>query len=122
MDVKPKARIITATPTPVLRALRKLGSDIRDARLRRRIPTEILAARSSISRTTLYKVENGDESVSVGTYASILFVLGMVDRVSNLADSREDVVGRHLEEEHLPKRIRLPRSKPRKAEPDGAEG
>ncbi len=98
---------ISKTPAPVLRALRKLGQDIRDARLRRRIPTELLAARASISRTTLYNVENGDPTVAVGTYITVLFILGLLDRVSNLADANEDLLGRQLEEERLPKRIRL---------------
>lgn len=89
--------------------MRKLGQDIRDARLRRRIPTEILAERASISRMTLYNVEKGDISVSMGAYATILFALGMIDRVGNLADATEDTLGRQLEEERLPKRIRLPR-------------
>jgi transcriptional regulator with XRE-family HTH domain len=97
----------SAIPIPVRRALRKLGSDIRDARLRRRIPTELMAARASISRTTLYKVEKGDVNVSIGTYATILFVLGMIDRVGEIADANKDRLGRQLEEERLPKRIRL---------------
>ena len=99
------------TPIPVRRALRKLGQDIRDARLRRRIPMDILAQRASISRTTLYKVENGAPNVSMETYATILFALGMIDRVSNLADPAEDTLGRQLDEERLPKRVRLPRKK-----------
>jgi len=99
-------------PIPVRRAIRKLGQDIRNARLRRRIQTKILAARASISRTTLYKVENGDPNVSMSTYATILFSLGMIDRVSNLADIGEDKLGLQLDEEHLPKRVRYPRPKP----------
>lgn len=101
----------SSMPVPVRRALRKLGHDIRDARLRRRIPTEILAQRASISRTTLYKVENGDLHVSMGTYATILFVLGMIDRINNLADASEDTLGRQLDDDRLPKRIRLSRRK-----------
>jgi transcriptional regulator with XRE-family HTH domain len=99
--------------------MRKLGQDIRDARLRRRIPTEILAERASISRMTLYNVERGDVSVSMGSYATILFALGMIDRLLNLADAGEDALGRQLEEERLPKRIRLPRKK--EAPPDREE-
>lgn len=106
-----KKKVITNTPVPVRRALNKLGQDIRDARLRRRIPTEILAARASISRTTLFKIENGVPSVSMESYATVLFVLGLIDRVAQLADAREDSIGRQLEEEHLPKRIRLPSKK-----------
>ena len=41
----------------VVRALRKLGSDMRDARRRRRIPTQVMAERAGVSRTTLLKVE-----------------------------------------------------------------
>jgi DNA-binding XRE family transcriptional regulator len=100
-------------PLPVQRVLRKLGGDIRDARLRRRIPTTIMAERASVSRTTLNKVEKGDPGVSLGIYATVLFVLGLVDRLGDLADSRNDTVGLELEEENLPKRIR--RSKKSKA-------
>src|SRR5258708_27453340 len=96
-----------SVPIPVKRALNKLGHDIRDARRRRRIPVAILAQRASISRTTLGKVETGDPGVSLGTYATVLFVLGMIDRLLDLADPRNDAVGRELEEEHLPQRIRF---------------
>lgn len=98
-------------PVPVARALRKLGHDIRDARRRRRIPTTILAQRASMSRMTLNKVEKGNPSTSVGAYATVLFALGMVDRLADVADPRFDTVGRELEEENLPQRIRLPRRK-----------
>jgi transcriptional regulator with XRE-family HTH domain len=67
----------------------------------------ILAERASISRTTLSKVEKGDPGVSLGIFATVLFVLGLIDRLSDLADPGHDTVGRELEEERLPKRIRL---------------
>ena len=93
-------------PIPVRRALRKIGRDIRTARLRRRIPTAVLAERASISRTTLVKIEKGAPGVSIGIYAAVLFVLGMIDRFSELADIRHDEHGLALEEEQLPQRIR----------------
>jgi transcriptional regulator with XRE-family HTH domain len=93
-------------PLPVKRALAKLGDDIRSARLRRRIPTTLMAARAFITRTTLLKVERGDPGVSLGTYATVLFILGLTPRLADLADARSDDVGLQLEEEHLPKRIR----------------
>src|SRR5438128_9010294 len=104
-----KGQSSSRTPIPVTRALRKLGHDIRDARRRRRIPVAILAQRASISRMTLNKVEKGDPGVSLGTYATVLFVLGMVERLADLADPKNDAVGLELEEEHLPKRIRFSR-------------
>ena len=67
----------------------------------------MLAERVGISRPTLVKIERGDPGVSIGLYATALFSLGLVDRVSNLADVRTDTVGLALSEEVLPKRIRL---------------
>ena len=99
-------------PIPVRRTLRKLGAEIRDARRRRGIPTTVMAERAFISRMTLNKIEKGDPSVSFGSYATALFVLGMNERLAELADPRYDTVGLNLQDRLLPKRIRLPR--PRK--------
>jgi transcriptional regulator with XRE-family HTH domain len=95
-----------ALPVPVRTALRKLGADLRDARLRRRISTAIMAQRALISRMTLHKIERGDPTVSMGAYATVLFVLGMTERLVELADVRFDSLGMLLDEERLPKRIR----------------
>jgi transcriptional regulator with XRE-family HTH domain len=110
------SRTSAVLPVPVRRALRKLGSDIRDARLRRRIPVAVAAERASIGRSTLNRVENGDPNVALGIYATVLFVLGLVDRIGDLADIRNDATGLQLEEELLPKRIRTP--KPQKNSKD----
>ena len=98
-----------STPIPVRRALQKLGRDLSDARKRRRIPMQLAADRAGISRTTLDKVEKGDEGVGVGAYARILFIMGMVERFADLADFKFDQIGMELESEQLPKRIRIPK-------------
>jgi DNA-binding XRE family transcriptional regulator len=100
-------------PLPVKRALAKLGQDIRSARLRRRITTTMMAERVFITRTTLRKVENGNPGVSLGIYATVMFVLGLTPRLADLADSRSDEVGLQLEEERLPKRIRRSGRRPK---------
>jgi transcriptional regulator with XRE-family HTH domain len=101
----------TYLPTPVQKALRHLGKDISDARRRRRIATKLMSERAGFSRITLSKIEKGDPSVSMGSYASTLFVLGMSDRLAQIADASHDIVGRELEDESLPKRIRSPQNK-----------
>jgi len=93
-------------PLPVQRALAKLGDDIRTARIRRRIPTALMAERAMITRTTLRKVEKGDAGVSLGIYATVLFLIGMTSRLADLVDIRNDHLGLELDEERLPKRIR----------------
>ena len=70
------------------------------------IPVAIAAERASVSKTTWLKVEKGDPGVLAGTYATVLFILGLVDRLAALADPASDNVGLRLEEEQLPQRIR----------------
>lgn len=101
-------------PLPVRRELRKLGRDIREARLRRRIPAAVVAERASISRTTLFKLEKGDPGVSIGIIGAVLFVLGMGGRLREIADIRGDEQGLALDEERLPQRIRAKRRRPTK--------
>ena len=64
-----------------------------------------MANRVLVDRKTLRKAENGAPGVSEGTYATVLFVLGMTDRLAELADARFDRVGLALEQERVPKRI-----------------
>ncbi|HRN89896.1 hypothetical protein [Hyphomicrobium sp.] len=100
----------TALPIPVRRALKKLGTDISVARRRRGIPMALMAERAFTTRPTLVKIERGDPSVSLGIYASVLFVLGMTDRLGDLVDPAQDPLGMSLDEERLPKRIRTRKS------------
>lgn len=100
------ARAFRPIALSVRRALQQVGADLRDARRRRRIPIALLAKRAMISETTLRKVERGDPAVSVGIYATVMFVLGLADRLSALAAAHNDRVGLALEEERLPQRIR----------------
>lgn len=93
-------------PLPVKRALAKLGADIKSARLRRRITTTLMAERAFVARSTLQKVEKGDPGVSLGVYATVLFILGLSERIADLADVGADSVGLQLEEDRLPQRVR----------------
>ena len=104
-------------PTGVLEALGELGAGLRDLRRRRRVPLAAAADRALISRSTLYKVERGDPSVSLGIYATVLQGYGMVERLAGLAEARFDQTGLALETARLPRRIRSPR----RSDPDSPE-
>lgn len=110
-DIMSKQKSPYALPIPVQRTLRKFGQDLRNARKRRRLTMSLVAERASISRSTLSKVENGNSGVSLGIYASVLFALGLLKHLEELADADKDVQGRLLEEEHLPQRVRRSSSK-----------
>lgn len=99
-------RKTTIYPAPVKRVLVKLGSDIKDARIRRRISAEMMCERAGITRPTFAKVEKGDPATSIGIYAKVIFVLGMIDRLGDVADIKYDDTGLMVESISLPKRIR----------------
>jgi len=99
-------------PIRVRRALAKLGGDIRDARKRRRIPVRVMAERALISPTTLTKIERGDPGTAIGFYASVLFVLGLEERLGEIVDASTDELGLSLAERELPERVRWPKRGP----------
>lgn len=99
-------------PTPhkptsaVRRATRKLGADIKDARRIRKLTASIVADRALTTRQTLRRIESGDHRVSIGIYASVLQVLGLLDHLSDIADLNNDEVGKMLSRNSLPRRVR----------------
>jgi len=97
--------LVAVSPYDV--ALQKLGSDIRDARKRRRLTIALLAERAGITAMTISKIEKGHPGTSIGAYASVLFVLGMIDRLRDIADASHDLTGQMLATERLPKRVRI---------------
>ncbi len=100
-----KTRATTALPRAARQALVKLGEDIAVARKKRRISTVSMAERAFISRGTLYKVEKGDPSVSMGIYATVLSLLGLIEGLGKLADRGTDTLGLDLEEDRLPQKV-----------------
>lgn len=108
--------------TPLLfpaasRQLEALGERVRLARLRRQYSTSMVASRAGVTRSTLYRVETGDPGVSIGTYASVLRVLGMHGDLDAVA--KDDALGRKLQDLELPARRVAPRKK-RSGSPDAS--
>ena len=81
------------------RLLKTLGEQIRYARLRRDLTTVQVAERAGISRTTLVKIEKGDEGVAIGQYFCVLLVLGLGNDIILIA--RDDELGRKLQDAKL---------------------
>ena len=93
---------------PKLQAiLTELGANIRLARLRRRLSTVQVAERAGISRPTLLNIEKGSQTVSIGSYMMVLFVLGLEKDLLRVAV--DDVFGRKLQDAGLETGKRAPR-------------
>lgn len=82
----------------------QIGSNIRNARKRRKLKMESLAEQSGISRPTLSNIESGNLSVSLGAYLSVLTALGLEKDMLRVAYN--DTQGRQLQDKDLSERIK----------------
>lgn len=91
------ASAIETLPPAAAAGLRKLGADLAMARKRRKQPLREWAARLDVSVPTLMRMEKGDPAVSIGVYATALWVIGRHEVLAAVADPKEDVAA--LEQE-----------------------
>jgi transcriptional regulator with XRE-family HTH domain len=102
-----RSGVLDTLPAPVKRSLAKLGADLATARRKRGLTVAAVAERMGVSKGTYLRVEKGDPSVMLGVYAMALFVLGFGDALRDVVDASKDDVGLMLDEERLPKRVRM---------------
>ena len=69
------------------------------ARLRRDLSSEQVSERADISRSTLIKIECGNEGVSMGNYFRVLAILGFEKDLLEVA--QDDELGRMLQDAKL---------------------
>jgi transcriptional regulator with XRE-family HTH domain len=88
--------------------LEHMGEQIRLARLRRKLSSQLVAERAGISRQTLTAIEKGTSTVSIGSYAAVLHALNNLDS-DLLLIAKDDEFGRKLQDLNLPIRKRAPK-------------
>lgn len=82
----PKTPKALETLPPMIQAqLKQLGENLAIARKRRHEPLRDWAARIGVSEPTLMRMEQGDPSVSMGIYATALWLLGRAQEIAALA-------------------------------------
>lgn len=79
--------------------LGQMGENIKLARRRRKLTTIQVAERAGIARSTLYLIEKGDASVTLGGYFNVLRVLGLQNDILKLG--ADDEFGRKLQDLQL---------------------
>ena len=89
------------------KALIQLGENIRLARLRRKLSVELVAERAGISRSTVWAIEKGAPSVSMGAYAAMLLAVGLHDDL--LRVGADDQLGRTLQDLSIQPKKRAPK-------------
>lgn len=79
--------------------MEQVGENIKLARKRRGLTTIQVSERAGIDRTTLYQIEKGSASVSIGAYFNVLRVLNLQEDFLKLAT--DDTFGRKLQDLEL---------------------
>ena len=105
IDVMGRKKVVLLPQTEEI--LKKMGEQIKFARLRRKLSVELVAERAGVSRATIWAVEKGAPSVAMGIYASVLLAIGMQEDLLLIA--KDDVLGRTLQDLELPVNRRAPR-------------
>lgn len=82
---------LSMLPFEVSHALARLGEDLALARVRRKESQRQWASRMGISVPTLISLERGDPKVSMGIYATALWMMGLAGELGGLADPTKDL-------------------------------
>lgn len=98
--------ITRSPPAAVEEALRRLGRNLRTARLRRRLRIQDVADRLGVSRFTVADLERGRPGVSGAAYFGALWSLGLLGEAADLAHPDRDEEGKVLESARRPTRAR----------------
>jgi ribosome-binding protein aMBF1 (putative translation factor) len=97
------SKISSAPPAAVEDILNRLGRHIRTARLRRKLSREALAQRVGISRYVLSDIEKGKPTTAIAAYLGVLWALGLLADMRQVADPDRDEEGKILERARSPK-------------------
>jgi transcriptional regulator with XRE-family HTH domain len=93
-------------PIEVTERIKELGYRVRLARTRRALSIAEAAAKAGINRNTLNALELGKAGVSLGTYVTVLWALGLDKTLDGVAHPDADIHGKTLEASRRPARVR----------------
>jgi transcriptional regulator with XRE-family HTH domain len=85
--------LITAPPYPVEQALKRLGANLRTARLRRNLTIEDVAQKIGTGPKPVSDAEKGKVSTSAAVYIALLWAYDLLSPAETLADPATDREG-----------------------------
>jgi len=90
ISMSQRSNALDVMPTAALAQLRALGEHLAIARKRRHASRKAWAQRLAVSEPTLARMEKGDPSVSMGVYATALWLVGRSAQLAELAAPQHD--------------------------------
>ena len=88
--------LLAAPPLDVALALKRLGTDLRVARVRRRLTLQEVADKIGTGVRAVADAEKGKPSTSIAVYAALLWIFGLLGGLELLADPATDAEGSAL--------------------------
>jgi transcriptional regulator with XRE-family HTH domain len=101
-----KNPLLSAPPYQVDQALKRLGGNLRTARLRRRLSLEDVAQKIGIQRQTVSDAEKGNPSTSAAVYMALLWTYDLIGQMEDVANPLQDAEGQALAASREPNRAR----------------
>ena len=101
--------LITAPPYAVEQALKRLGANLRTARLRRNLTIEEAAEKIGTGPRPVSDAEKGKPSTSAAVYIALLWAYDLLTPMEAIADPASDKEGLALSTQRERARTRTPR-------------
>jgi transcriptional regulator with XRE-family HTH domain len=82
--------VFQAPPVEVETALKRLGANLRTARLARNLSMDHVAAKLGVGRRVVATAEAGKPGTAIGVYLGLLWVYDLLSQANELADPTRD--------------------------------
>jgi transcriptional regulator with XRE-family HTH domain len=99
-------QLLAAQPYPVENALKRLGTNLRTARIRRRLTIAQVAEKIGTGVRAVMDAEKGNAFTGIAVYASLLWQYDLLRDFEELANPLKDTHGIALAERNAPERAR----------------
>lgn len=88
--------LLAAPPYPVEQALKRLGANLRTARLRRNLTIRDVAEKIGTGPRAISDAEKGKPSTGIAVYAALLWTYDLLSGFTEVADPARDEEGQTL--------------------------
>ena len=104
-----RKNVLTSSPPyPVEQAIRRLGANLRTARLRRNLSIEDVAEKIGTGRRAVIEAEKGKASTSTAVYMALLWAYDLLAPMDAVADPASDKEGLALSAQRERARTKSP--------------
>lgn len=101
--------LLKAPPYPVEQSLKRLGANLRTARLRRNLTIKDVAQKIGAGPRAIRDAERGKPSTGIAVYVALLWVFDLLSPFEEVADPAKDAEGQTLARSKERSRARLSR-------------